>query len=351
MTARLLRWPVFATVAALSVAGCSLDPAALPVPGDLTTGPGYRIRIEMSSALNLPGRAKVIANGTRVGTVERVEVSEPPDHGTGHVVIHARIDAGARLPAGTTAALRQNTLLGDMHVALTYPSDDTRTPLADGATIALSRTEPPMQIEDTLAGLATFFQGGTVQRLQDIVDRLNTILPADPRESARLAQTVGADTMDLAHHLDEVDQLLDGLTADSKVMRDQSPTLAKLLTGPEVEHVTDAVTSIVGVIGVLGSMGRVAHALQWLAPIAAAGDAAAEAFLPLVFTDRPLDLDAPSNLNMLVGWVRDRLIPYVEHGPKVDIRHLTVTPSGGRISTEDQVARIIDTLRMMGAVR
>ncbi|MGV9675785.1 MlaD family protein [Nocardia sp. NPDC003482] len=350
---RRARWGVLGTVA-LFGCGCGIDPGSVPIPLPTTAEPTYTVRIELASALNLPAKAKVIANGTRVGTVARVAVVDPgaaePGAG-GHVVVYADIAKSVRLPADSTAELRQTTLLGDMHLALAFPAGDAAPALGDGGLLPLRQSRRPIQIEDTLAGLATFLEGGAVHQLQDIVNRFNTILPPTPQETARLANTVGADTMDLARNLDEVDALLNGFTADSQVMRDQIDVLATMLTEQEVQHITDAVSSIVGVIGVLGALGSVAHALLWLAPIADAGDKAAEAFVPLLFTSRPLDLDAPSNLNALVAWLRDKVIPFVEHGPKVNITRAAVTAAGAPVSADDQVGRIIDSLRMIGVVR
>ncbi|MGV9482596.1 MlaD family protein, partial [Gordonia aichiensis] len=70
-TARSLRWAPLTVVltAVLTTAGCGFDPAAVPVPGTGVPGPTYSIDIEFTDALNLPRRAKVVANGIQVGTV------------------------------------------------------------------------------------------------------------------------------------------------------------------------------------------------------------------------------------------------------------------------------------------
>ncbi|MEU2031139.1 hypothetical protein [Nocardia amamiensis] len=95
-------------------------------------------------------------------------------------------------------------------------------------------------------------------------------------------------------------------------------------------------------------MADIGHALTWMAPLVTAGDAAAKAFVPLLCTDRLLDLNAPSNLNRLVSLLPDQIIPFIEHGPKVDI---TGVDTGNGVPAQEQTSRIIDTLRMIGAVR
>lgn len=343
-----------ALAVALTAGGCGFDPGRVPVPGTGITGGTYPIRIEFANVLNLPDQAKVIADGLQVGTVtgvQLVDAGQAPGE-TGHVTVDAKIRKSVALPIGTTAELRQDTILGDIHVALTTPSGGAGEPvLPSGGTIPLRQTKPPVQIEDAMASVAAFVQGGAVNQLQDIVDRMNRVLPADPRETARIAGVLGSDSRDLAGHLDRIDTFLNGLTTDVDTVHNRAPLFGELLTGPAVAQVSAAITTFVGAIGIIGALGPVAHSLVWLAPLARSGDAAARAFVPLLFTNRPLDLSAPSNLNALVSLLRDKVIPLVQDGPKVNIRHVTVTPDGAPVSTGDQVQQIIGTLRMIGVVR
>ncbi|MGW4352884.1 MlaD family protein [Nocardia sp. NPDC004582] len=337
-----------AAVTMLAAGGCGFDPAAIPVPGTGVSGPTYDIHIEFANVLNLPLRAKVVANGAQIGTVTNVTLVDAAPGRAGFVRVDATVQRAAHLPATTSAELRQNTVLGDIHIALRTPADGFGTLLDDGATIPLRQTKPPVQIEDAMAGMATFIQGGAFDKLQDIVNRFNSVLPADPRETARIAGVAGADAQDLAAHLDQVDLFLDGLATDAAVVRDRDELFGELLTPPAVAQVSAAITSFVGAIGVIGALGPVAHALVWLAPLVSAGDAAARAFVPLAFTARPLDLEAPSNLNALVALLRDKVIPFAEHGPKVDVVRVG---TGDPVSRDEQVDRIVETLRMIGVVR
>ncbi|MBB5912669.1 virulence factor Mce-like protein [Nocardia transvalensis] len=330
---------------------CAFDPSSLPLPGAGVSGPTYHIRIEFSDVLNLPARAKVVANGAQIGVATNIALAQR-DNGADHVVVDAEIGRDVELPAATTAALRQNTLLGDIHIALTTPPDGFARLLRDGDTIPVGQTRPSVRIEDTLAGIATFVQGGAVDQLQDLVTELNGVLPEDPARTAHIFQVLGEDVADLSVHLDQADQLLNGLTKDSEVMNRQRDTLAELLTDSAVDQVSAAVAAIVNVIGVLGGMAPVAHALTWLAPVTQSADSALGAIFPLIFTNRPLDLQAPSNLNALVAVIRDKLIPWVEHGPKVTVRRVNVVPAQGPpVPADDQVEQIVRVMRMIGVVR
>ncbi|WP_328290785.1 MlaD family protein [Nocardia aurantiaca] len=333
-----------------ALAGCGFDPTSIPVPGSTVSGPTYRVHIEFSSALNLPAHAKVTANGRTIGSLDSVRVIDPSANGKGYVIADVDISRGVRLPASTTAQLRQNTVLGDIYLALTTPPDGFGATIPDNGLIPLDRTRPPLQIEDLLSGLATFVGGGAVTQFQDIVNRLNAGLPADPRETASLSSLLGTDFTDLATHLDQVSALGRTLEADVDSIAQVRDGLAELLSKDGATQVTVATTSIARMLGLLGAIGTILHGVDWLHSIVVSGDAAAEALVPLLFTGRPLDLNAPSNLNRLTSLLRDVVIPFVEKGPKVNITGLHIADAAP-IPGDDQVDRILATLRMIGAVR
>jgi phospholipid/cholesterol/gamma-HCH transport system substrate-binding protein len=336
-----------------ALVGCGFDPSSVPLPGTTVSGQTYRVHIEFANALNLPARAKVASNGVQVGTLRSVTLVDATSGHPGYVVADVDIKESVALPTATTAELRQATLLGDIYIALITPRQGFEVPIPHDGTIALSHTKPPVQVEDTLAGLATFVNGGAMHQIHDIINQVNSALPSEPKEAARISGVLGADVQDLAANLTQVDAFLDGMNADAAVVLDNSPALSELLTDAGVAQTTDSMSSIVGVLGVFGALGQLAHALEWVAPLASAGDAAAKAFVPLAFTGRPLDLNAPSNLNKLVALLRDKLIPFVEHGPNVNIVSASIadSPAAQEVSPDDQTDRIIDTLRMIGAVR
>lgn len=339
-----------ALTVALASAGCAFDPAVVPVPGTGVGGATYPVRIEFTNALNLPARAKVMADGVRVGTVSEVAVVES-DTG-GYVLVTTEIAEAVTLRTDTVAQLRQNTVLGDIHIDLSTTASSRATTLAPGATIPRSQTRPAAQIEDTLVGFSTLVQGGAITRFQDIIDQLNAALPGDPADTRRIAELIGADAQDLAANLHAADVFLDSLVGTVNTVDARQDQLAELLTEPGVAHASAAVASIVNVVGVLGALGGVAHSLAWLAPLAESGDAAAAAFVPLALTGRPLDLSAPSNLNALIALIRDRIIPFVERGPKVNVVGARVTTGqDGPAETDEQIESIVAALRMIGAVR
>ncbi len=346
---KMLRHGVIALVVAagLAVGGCGFDPAEVPVPGSTISGSTYRVQIEFSSALNLPAKSKVIANGAEIGIVDGVRVVQPADGLAGrggYVIVEADILDTVQLPTKSIAELRQDTILGDIHLSLTTPKDGFGELLRDGDTLGIDRTKPPVQLEDTMATMALFVQGGAIGQLQEMLGRINSVMPQDPKETARISAVMGADAADLAANLDQVDLLVNGLSRNAVILHDDTEeALTSILTPEAVTALAGNQDSIAKTMKIFNALGPVGSSLTWLAPIASSGDAAATAFLPLA-TGGSADLRSSTNMALLTALLRDKIIPFVENGPKVNV-------TGVQVSEEDQVAQIVAALRMIGMVR
>lgn len=104
----------------VTLTGCSklssLTVDSVPLPGSSNAN-GYDIVAEFANVLNLPDRAKVVMDGTKVG-----EVTKVAEAGT-HVDVTARIQQGVAIPSNATAVLQQATVLGDIYLAVERPTD------------------------------------------------------------------------------------------------------------------------------------------------------------------------------------------------------------------------------------
>ena len=109
------------------IAGHSQNPANfLP---RLTSSSDYSktLYVDFISAVNLPLGARVLSRGTPIGAVESIGLQ--PDAAR----LKLNIDPRVELREGTTAELRQLTMLGDIYVALTPPAAGSGgPPLGDG---------------------------------------------------------------------------------------------------------------------------------------------------------------------------------------------------------------------------
>ncbi|MFE3194425.1 MlaD family protein [Nocardia sp. NPDC059240] len=337
-----------------AVSACDMQPADIPVPGSGVSGPTYTLHIEFANVLNLPQGAKVLADGVRVGQLTHVTLVDALPAGggrpakAGYAIADIAVRDSLRLPVGTTAELRQDTPLGDVHIALAEPAGSAAAQLQPGATIPLADTTRSPAIEDVLAGLSTFIGSGAVADFQDIVRKINGVMPRDPADTARIAGVLGSDFTDLGDHLASVDALLDGLqgTVNDGLIKN-APMLDGLLTPYGVQHTTDAINAEIGVIFVLTALGPLGPAAAWLGPLVGSLDGAARAMVPMLFGSHPLDSDSPSNMKLLTDLIQNKLIPFAERGPKVNLVGVSVEG----VSAADRTDRIVDTLRMIGAVR
>lgn len=359
-TALYRRLGIAVVVLVMMVAtGCGFRPSEITVPGSGVEGPTYDLHIQFASVLNLPPGAKVLADGVRVGQLVGLRMVDPvPTAPTaagrrGYVVADVVIRSSVRLPVGTTAALRQETPLGDVHIALSVPVDEVDSTMSPGATIPLVQTVESPPIEDIFAGLSSFAGSGAVSDFQRIVTEMNGILPPDPSETARIAAKLGLDITDLGDHLNSVDALLDGLAATGDAgLRQNLPMLDELLTPYGVQHTVDSINAQIGVIFVLTALGPVAPSLVWVAPALQSLDPAARAVVPMLFGAHPLDADSPSTMSKVVDLIQNKIIPFVEQGPKFNVVGVTIgTQPAASIPPEEQTGRIVDTLRMIGVVR
>lgn len=109
------------------------------------SGTGYSALFSESGGLE--SGDDVVMSGLVIGSVGSVSL----DHGKVRVDFTVT-DSNARLGNRTTASVTTETVLGKRGLKLT-PAGTGR--LADGATIPLSRTEPPYDLTDALSGLTT----------------------------------------------------------------------------------------------------------------------------------------------------------------------------------------------------
>ncbi len=164
----------------LALPSCTaINVNAIPQPGESYRG-GHDIVMEFSNVLNLPERAKVVMDGTRVGVVTKVEVSQEA------VDVTATVDPLISVPSNINPVLQQATVLGDLYISLERPRDGQAAPaLGPAAKIPLAQTTSPPPLEATIANLANFVSSGSIQRIQNTMIGLNRVQPAGGQPALR----------------------------------------------------------------------------------------------------------------------------------------------------------------------
>ncbi|MDN2495508.1 MCE family protein [Nocardia nova] len=328
------RWKTVAAAALgcslLATTACSVGPDDLPsVRGGV--GAGYQLDLQFVSTMNLPTGADVMMDGLRVGEVEKLTASEK------FVNVSAHVKDGTKVPADVRAVIRQNTLLGDTYIALDHGPVVQGPYLRPGATVTVDHTSSPPQLEDTMAVLAYFVNGGSIQKIEDAMTGINTVMPR-PHDVQRLASVVAGDMRDLAGDTNEIDRMLNGFRDTGGAIDAKGQTLATLF-GQETEHYwrRTAVSIVSYISQILPSVGSVYEGGLWLVPL----------FNTLAETGaigRDIWDRAPADTAKLSEFLRTTLLPFAQD-PSVNVRSID-TDHGDRI-----VADVENLLRMLGAVK
>lgn len=314
----------------VAVTGCSLSPDDLPSVGE-GVGASYPVTLQFAGAMNLPAGADVMMDGLRVGQVRSVTV-EPA-----HVDVTVRLKDGTDVPADIRAAIRQNTLLGDTYIALDHGPVTTTPYLRAGDTVPVDHTSSPPQLEDTMAVLAYFVNGGSIQKIEDAMGGINTVMPPQ-RDVPRLASVVSVDLRNLAGDTGEIDRTLNGLNATAVSLDDKSRALATMFSQPAEHYWRRVAVSIVSYISqILPSVGSVYEGGLWMVPML---DALADSGGVI----RSLWDHGPSDTAKLANFLSLTLLPFAAN-PSVDIRSVQ-TAQGQQV-----IGDVQNLLRMLGAAK
>lgn len=253
---------VYAVVASVLLSACaSISVDRLPEPGS-SYRDGYPLTMEFASVLNLPDRAPVMMNGTRIGVVDAVVLK--PDH----VDVTTRIERSVVIPSDVHAVLQQATVLGEIFVALEGHTDTAQGPaIPSGGRIPLAQTSSPPQLEDTLATLAHFVASGSIQRLQNTIIEINRVTPGDDKRVRAIAERVSTNLSDLSDNIETVDQWLRGLADTVSVVAGDIPKLrywvspAGMLAFDRTHEASVAIGTLVPAVGSIYTGGF------WLVPM------------------------------------------------------------------------------------
>ncbi|MGV9669156.1 MULTISPECIES: MlaD family protein [unclassified Gordonia (in: high G+C Gram-positive bacteria)] len=330
---------VLAVVAALvtAIIGAGTNPVTL-LPRLTASSGGSTLYVDFASVVNLPLGARVLARGTQIGTVQSIGLV--PD------AARLSIDLAqqARVPAGSTAELRQSTLLGDIYVALIPPegTSPSSSMLPDGAVIGVADTDPGPQVEDIIVNLADFMSGGSILRVQDSIRQINESV--DTGGDLAGASRVGAqDITDLAAGTRDLDAMITSLQKASTEMA-ANPDALGYSFGDKGQFGLRAVFNSVneGFKLVAGSS-ALAAGLSWLAPRLAQLNPFLDKLVPLLRSHSAHSTQFNGNIGALIDVTRTDVIPFVKDGA-ISVDQVTLDDA-------DVTRSVASVLRMMGALR
>lgn len=320
---------LIAVIAAIPLlASCAaLDVSSVPLPGN-SYRDGYDIIGEFENVLNLPNRARVMMDGTKVGVVTNVTLTG------GHVDVTARVDRGVVVPANTHALLQQATVLGDMYLALERASEATPA-LRPGGRLPLAQTTSPPSLEDTLANLANFIGSGLVQRAQNTIIRINRVTPPKV-ELRRVVSQITTDLGGLSANIDNVDLLIGSLADTAGVLAAGTPELSANFSPDGVRALKRNTIPASKIGTLLPSIGTVYAGGYWLVPMFNSLSGALDA---VGRSKRFVEEEYPAYLRFFTKYFLSE-----EKYPAINITSI-VGPDGRELS-----GNVEQVLRMLGAV-
>lgn len=324
-------------------AACSLDPTRLPVPGAYSPHHPYRIKIQFSSVLNLPARAKVDSGGIQIGVLDHVQL----DGAT--AVAYVDMSGDTTLPDNTRAELRQATPLGDIYIALLPPDTSSAAVLHDGDTIPLRNTVPAANVEDVLRSVSNLVAGGAIGTLRDTVVNLNKAFPKDPAELARTQQTIAGVLNDLAANQDTINGILASMENISTNLSGNTEVFNRLVTEgpPKLQGLSVVTLSILNVVADSKELSDLGG--QLVNPVAGDWMQMISYMTPWVGTIATADTTVPVIADKFNALVRTKLIPFFRKGgPRYSVSELHLPNDHEGVDPADKADQAVSAMRTMG---
>ena len=352
MTRRSMRGRVLLAAVAISLtAACSLDPTRLPVPGAYSPHHSYRIKIQFSSVLNLPARAKVDSGGVQIGVLDHVQLD-----GT-TAVAYVDIAGDTKLADNTRAELRQATPLGDIYIALVPPEDragdlsgdGSKPVLRDGDTIPLRNTAPADNVEDLLRSVSNLVAGGAIGTLQSTVVNVNKAFPKHPAELTRMQRTVAGVLNDLAANQDTIDGILSSMENISTNLAANTAVFNRLVTEgpPKLEGLSAVTMAILNVVGDSKDIGGLGGEL--INPIAGDMMQILSYITPMVGTIATADTTIPVLADKLIAFLHYKLLGWFRNGgPKYIVSELHPPTGHEGVDPADKADQAVKAMQSMG---
>ncbi len=224
-----------------------LTAALFAIFGQYRAGPENGYTAVFDDVSSLKGGDSVRVAGVRIGTVDKVDLQ--PDN---TVVVGFRADRDIVLTAGTKAAVRYLTLVGDRYLELIDSPGSARI-AAPGSVIPSDRTEAALDLDLLLGGLKPVVQGLNPQAVNALTNSLIQILQGQEGNVESLFARTSAFTGALADNSQTVQQLIDNLnTVLATINKDGDKfsatvdQLEKLITGlaADREPIGTAITAL-----------------------------------------------------------------------------------------------------------
>lgn len=222
---------------------------SLPLPGTEGHGAGsFTIQAEFPDVDGIERNSRVRVGDVTIGNVEKVERQG------WHALLTMRINGDVDLPANSTAAVGQTSLLGSLHVELSAPkSVPPEGKLHDGSLIPLSSGMFYPSTEQTLSAVSMLLNSGGIGQIQEIIGSMSAALAGREDDLRSLIQQLDTLMTFLNDQTGDIISATESLNNLAGQVAEQKPVLDKALkTFPDAlavlrdqrEHLTEALDQL-----------------------------------------------------------------------------------------------------------
>lgn len=255
-----LKLAAVASAVAITLSGCGMLSNGVydtPLPGgaDLGSQP-ITISADFDDVLDLVPQSSVKVDNIAVGRVSKIRLN--PDGRSAHVEL--KVNGGVDLPAGTTARLKQTSLLGEKYVALLRPAQpEAGSALKSGARLGLADTSEAAQVEQVLGALSLILNGGDIGQFQEISRELEKISDGRPDQIKGFLNEMKTFVAGLDDRKGTITAAIDGLAQLSKTLNGDRDKIANALDGlsPGMKVFVDQRKQLVSMLSALDRLSTV----------------------------------------------------------------------------------------------
>jgi virulence factor Mce-like protein len=180
------------------------------------------VKANFSNAVDLYPSSPVTVLGVNVGTVSKVE------NQADHVLVTMRVNNKYDIPAGASAAVVGQSLLGERYVQFS-PSYTGGPKLTDGSLIPQSRTTVPVSADEVLAGLKKFLGAINPQGAADLTTNLAQVLAGNGAKLNDLIHNAAGTLQLLADKGNDLGQLNGALAQLTGALDTRTQTITQLI--------------------------------------------------------------------------------------------------------------------------
>lgn len=232
-------------VGSVLLAGCQFGGLnSIALPG--TAGHGahsYSITVDLADVATLPQNSPVMVDDVTVGSVSGIDAMQCPD-GSFYAAVKLALDRIVDLPANSTAAVAQTSLLGSQHIELAAPKGPQPVRergvcgtvisapagrLKNGDTIQESRTSRAPTTEEVLSALGVVVNKGNLAALEEITDESYQAVAGRESQFANLVPHLAELTAGLNKQVNDIIAAIEGLNRFSAILANNKDSLGRAL--------------------------------------------------------------------------------------------------------------------------